>query len=94
MLNDAFTEPAIAAPAHQAAANLTALIESTEDLIWSIDLDFGLLTFNQALRRHIEVNWGTKAAIGKRPQDLIPADRAATTTTIQRKAGVGMGERS
>jgi diguanylate cyclase (GGDEF)-like protein/PAS domain S-box-containing protein len=77
MLKDAVTEPAITAPDHQAAANLTALIESTEDLIWSIDLNFGLLAFNSALQRHVESTWGTQAAVGKRPQDLLPADRAA-----------------
>jgi diguanylate cyclase (GGDEF)-like protein/PAS domain S-box-containing protein len=76
MLKDAVTESAVTGPSHQAAANLTALIESTEDLIWSIDLNYGLLTFNSALRRHIEGTWGTQAAVGKRPQDLLPADRA------------------
>jgi diguanylate cyclase (GGDEF)-like protein/PAS domain S-box-containing protein len=77
MGNDAFTEPAIAEPGHQAAANLYALIESTEDLIWSIDLNLGLLTFNRALQRHVELTWGTQAAVGKRPQDLLPPERAA-----------------
>jgi diguanylate cyclase (GGDEF)-like protein/PAS domain S-box-containing protein len=77
MANEASSDSGIPAPHHQAAANLSALIESTEDLIWSIDLDFALLTFNSALQRHIERNFGTLAALGKRPEDLLPPQRAA-----------------
>ena len=62
---------------NQAEANLSALIESTEDFIWSVDLNFGLLTFNRALQKHIQSTFGTLAAVGKRPHDLLPADRAA-----------------
>ena len=61
----------------QAEANLSALIESTEELIWSVDLDYGLLAFNQAFQRHVERNFGAQAAIGKRPQDLLPPAKAA-----------------
>jgi diguanylate cyclase (GGDEF)-like protein/PAS domain S-box-containing protein len=60
-----------------AEANLTALIESTDDLIWSIDLNYGILTYNSALKRHIERNFGTQIALGKRPEDLLPPERAA-----------------
>src|ERR1039457_1393228 len=38
---------------HQAEANLSALIERTNDLIWSVDLDYRLLTFNNALRADV-----------------------------------------
>jgi diguanylate cyclase (GGDEF)-like protein/PAS domain S-box-containing protein len=79
-------EPAVTGPDNQAAANLTALIESTEDLIWSIDLNFGLLTFNRALQRHVHRHWGTQTAIGKRPQDLLPAERAAIWPPLFQKA--------
>jgi len=67
---------AIFTPRDQAAANLYALIESTEDLIWSIDLNYGILTFNSALQRHIERTFGARIAVGKRPEDLLPAERA------------------
>ena len=73
----AFTNSGTAAPQSQADANLSALIESTEDLIWSIDLNYGLLTFNHALQRHVETTFGTQAAIGKRPEDLLTPERAA-----------------
>jgi len=53
------------------------LIESTEDLIWSVDLDYGLLAFNSAFQRHVERNFGVLAAIGKRPQELLPPAKAS-----------------
>jgi len=39
---------------NQAEANLSALIESTEDLIWSVDLDYRLITFNRHCSAHPE----------------------------------------
>jgi len=60
-----------------AAANLAALIESTEDLIWSVDLHYGLLTFNRAFRDNIQGNFGIRPALGMRPVDLLPPARAA-----------------
>ena len=65
------------AAAFQAEANLRALIESTGDPIWSVDLNYGLLTFNQALYDEIEQNFGVRAAVGMRPEDLLPPERAA-----------------
>jgi diguanylate cyclase (GGDEF)-like protein/PAS domain S-box-containing protein len=70
----------------QAAANLYALIESTEDLIWSIDLDFGILTYNAALKRHVERHFGTQIEVGKRPEDLLPPERAAIWPPLFRRA--------
>ncbi len=61
---------------NQAEANLSALIESTEDLIWSVDLDYRLIAFNRAFRKHIEHNFGGRAEIGKRAEDLLPPERA------------------
>ena len=60
-----------------AEANLAALIESTEDLIWSVDLNYRLLTFNRALHDNIQRNFGVRAAVGMRPEDLLPPARAA-----------------
>ena len=86
MPNGTSSESGAAAPHHQAAANLSALIESTEDLIWSIDLDYRLLTFNRALHRHVERNFGTIASVGKRPEDLLPAERAAIWPPLFQRA--------
>jgi len=63
---------------YRAEAILSALTESTDDFIWSVDLDFGLLTFNRALKQDYEVHFGTSPAIGMRPGQLLPPDLAAT----------------
>lgn len=62
---------------HDAEANLSALIESTDDLIWSVDLRHGLLTFNQALQDHIKNSFGVEVAQGMRLEDVLPRERAA-----------------
>ncbi len=62
---------------HSAKANLSALIESTEDLIWSVDLDYRLITFNQALRQNIWNTYGIQIAAGMRFHELFPPQRAA-----------------
>ena len=61
----------------QAEANLAALIESTEDLIWSVDLDYRLTTFNGALRQNIEETFGVRLEMGMRHYELLPPERAA-----------------
>ena len=77
MPNESSADSASSAPQQQAAANLYALIESTEDLIWSIDLDYRIVTFNSALQRHVDRHFGTQIAMGKRPEDLLSPERAA-----------------
>jgi diguanylate cyclase (GGDEF)-like protein/PAS domain S-box-containing protein len=62
---------------HQPEANLLALIESTEDLIWSVDLDYRLIAFNSALRRNIEETLGLRIETGMRLHELLPPERAA-----------------
>ena len=71
---------------YQAKANLSALIESTEDLIWSVDLDYRLIAFNQALVQDIEVNFGVRAAAGMSSYDLLPTDRAALWPPLYQRA--------
>jgi diguanylate cyclase (GGDEF)-like protein/PAS domain S-box-containing protein len=60
---------------YQAKANLSALIESTEDLIWSVDLDYRLIAFNSALQKHIEDTFGVRPAVGMRPEDFVLQER-------------------
>jgi PAS domain S-box-containing protein len=69
----------MAPPTHpgQAEANLSALMESTEDLIWSVDLDYRLLAFNRAVYETFERSFGVRTALGMLPGDLLPPDRAA-----------------
>ncbi len=61
---------------NQAEANLKALIESTEDLIWSVGLDYRLITFNSALQRHILETTGVLLAAGMVPSDFALPGRA------------------
>jgi two-component system cell cycle sensor histidine kinase/response regulator CckA len=60
-----------------AQENLSALIESTEDIVWSVDLNYKLVTFNSAFYRAFERTFGVRAAVGMGPEDLLPPERAA-----------------
>jgi diguanylate cyclase (GGDEF)-like protein/PAS domain S-box-containing protein len=70
----------------QAEANLAALIESTEDLIWSVDLDYRLMTFNRALRENIEKNFRIQIAAGMTPQEFLPPERAKLWPPLYERA--------
>jgi diguanylate cyclase (GGDEF)-like protein/PAS domain S-box-containing protein len=70
----------------EAEANLSALIENTEDLIWSVDLDYRLVTLNQALRQNIEKNFGSIIATGMGPQDFLPPERANLWPSLYQRA--------
>jgi diguanylate cyclase (GGDEF)-like protein/PAS domain S-box-containing protein len=61
----------------KAEADLTALIESTRDLVWSVDLDDRLTAFNSALREHIEETFGARLELGMRHYEVLPPERAA-----------------
>ena len=70
----------------ESQANIKALIESTQDLVWSVDTNYRLLTFNDALLQHFTRNYGTEASRGSRPQDFLPADRAAVWPKLYDRA--------
>lgn len=56
-------------------ATLKAIIDSTSDLIWSVDAQsFGLLTFNTGLRDYFLEKRGIKIKVGLRPEDLFPTE--------------------
>jgi diguanylate cyclase (GGDEF)-like protein/PAS domain S-box-containing protein len=71
---------------HQAEANLVALIESTDDYIWSVDLDYRLITFNRAGQRDIETRFGTHLAMGMRPDQFLPPVFAAMWLALYERA--------
>jgi diguanylate cyclase (GGDEF)-like protein/PAS domain S-box-containing protein len=77
MVNRESPDPATPEKHNRAEANLSALIESTEDLIWSVDLDYRLITFNRAVRQNILSNFGVRVEVGQRPLDFLPPERAA-----------------
>jgi PAS domain S-box-containing protein len=53
-------------------ATLNAIIDSTADIIWSVDSTaFGILTCNQSLRDYFLRDRGIRLAQGMRPEDLF-----------------------
>jgi len=52
---------------------LTAIIDSTSDLIWSVDPNsFGIMTCNHGLRSYFLKQRGIRIEPGMRPEDLFP----------------------
>ncbi len=52
---------------------LKAIIDSTHDLIWSVDpVSFGLMTFNRGLHDYFRQGRGITLKPGMRPEDLFP----------------------
>ena len=69
-----------------AEANLSALIESTEDLIWSVDPRLRLITFNRAFQEHFERNFGGPVAPGMSLRELLPPERMVTWPPLFERA--------
>ncbi|MGE5790297.1 MAG: PAS domain S-box protein, partial [Syntrophaceae bacterium] len=54
---------------------LSALVDSTSDMIWSVDSEhFGLLTFNRGLYEYFLNQRGIHIEAGMRPEDLFPTE--------------------
>ena len=70
----------------QVQANLASLLESTEDLIWSVDLNFKLIAFNQSLLRSVATNFGTRAEVGISLDELMPEAIAASWPPLYNRA--------
>ena len=71
---------------NQTEANLSALIESTEDHIWSVDLNCRLVFFNRAFQRHVEQIYGVQVAVGMHPEDMFLPERAAPWRQLFKRA--------
>jgi formate hydrogenlyase transcriptional activator len=57
---------------------LSALVNSTSDLIWSVDSErFGLLTFNRGLYEYFLHEIGIQIEVGMTPDDLLPTKEYA-----------------
>ena len=66
------------AAARESQATLNAIMDSTGDLIWSVDAKtFGLLTFNAAFRDCFFQEHQVQIAAGMCPQELFPAQTEA-----------------
>jgi diguanylate cyclase (GGDEF)-like protein/PAS domain S-box-containing protein len=70
---------------NQAKANLSALLESTDDLIWSVDLDYRLISFNKVLHQHFKDAFGVEPALGMVPRDLVPPERAELMPALYKR---------
>ena len=70
----------------QAEANLVALIESTEDLLGSVDLEYRLLTCNGAFKKYIEDLFGVTPELGMRPDEMLTSERAALWPEMTRNS--------
>jgi len=84
--NEDLPPPVNAGPGNTARANLTALIESAEDYIWSVDLDFRLLTCNHVLQQDFETGFGTIAAAGMSSEELMPPEIALNWPPLYARA--------
>ena len=59
----------------QSRAQLLALVDSTSDMIWSVDPEqFGLISFNNGLKEYFLRNRGFEPQLGMTPEDLVPPD--------------------
>jgi two-component sensor histidine kinase/PAS domain-containing protein len=55
-------------------ASLSAIFDSTSDMIWSVEPEgFGLLTFNSSFRDYFELNQGLAVRVGMGPGELFPS---------------------
>ncbi|OPY81996.1 MAG: Sensor protein FixL [Syntrophorhabdus sp. PtaU1.Bin153] len=56
----------------EAQSMITALVESTDDMVWSVDPErFGLLTFNSALRNYFLRGMGLEITLGMSPKEMV-----------------------
>lgn len=64
----------MAIPSPHSAGELAGLINSAEEFLWSVDSEFRLLSFNQALSKHIENHSGILLQQGMLPEEFFPAE--------------------
>ncbi len=57
-------------------ANLNALVENTGDVIWSVNADHALITFNSAFALGVEARTGVEPKVGDGPEDLYEEEQS------------------
>jgi two-component system, OmpR family, phosphate regulon sensor histidine kinase PhoR len=63
----------------ESQANLSAIFESTDDLIWSVDpVRFGLITYNKAFYKDFKAKNGVDVRPGMTPEDIAPQNISDT----------------
>lgn len=68
------------------AANLAALIESASDVIWAVDLDYRLVTFNPAFGHSIAESFGVQVAAGMSPHEVVPRGESGPSASSYARA--------
>lgn len=67
-------------------ANLSALLESTEQLVWSVDLKYRLTLFNRAFKKHFKTYYDIDASLGMDAEQLLPPAKAEVFPALYRRA--------
>ncbi|HVO69224.1 MAG TPA: PAS domain S-box protein, partial [Aggregatilineaceae bacterium] len=70
----------------QSEANLSALIENTDDIVWSVDADYRIITMNSSLRRTFLQSFGVALKPGMRTTDYLPAEDQADRKMLYDRA--------
>jgi PAS domain S-box-containing protein len=64
----------------ESRATLSAIVDSTPDLIWSVDAErFGLLSFNSGMREHFARNRGLRLEVGMTPEEFAASEEEILT---------------
>ena len=71
--------------AHATESYLSALMDSTEDYIWSVDLDFKMVAFNRAAGQSAEGYYGRPIFPGMRHDEELPPALARTWTDFYQR---------
>jgi diguanylate cyclase (GGDEF)-like protein/PAS domain S-box-containing protein len=66
-------------------ANLSALIDSTKDLIWAVDLDGRLTTCNRAWQQYCHKTYGVTPTVGMRLEDFFPPESVALWLSLRER---------
>ncbi len=65
---------------------LSALINSTEDCIWLVDLDFKMVAFNRATEQFFERHFSRPPSLGKRHDEQLPPALGAKWSAFYQRA--------
>ena len=76
-LQDITDRKRLEADLRDSRANLSAVLESTTDLIWSVDCDFRAVIYNSALTEYLKKMYGTEVKVGSLLADVVPSENAA-----------------
>jgi diguanylate cyclase (GGDEF)-like protein/PAS domain S-box-containing protein len=70
----------------QAKTGLTAWVNGSEDLVWSVDLEFRVTSANEACREYVQSTFGVAAEVGQNIKDILPPERADILLQAYRRA--------